>query len=332
MRRSCSTAGASGSTTGRVVPIRAGGRLTGRVGTLQLRASRASRPKASPPGRTATANFSVVRRQAGHPAAQQRRRALPRAARSRRAAPATQLRRTAWTARSGSSTTCPSTPTGRGPSTAAARGRRRQLPSAARLRRRSLRRAARAPVVGDDFNPEVGFVRRDDMRKSYGQLRFSPRPAQQQRYVRRCRGSASWTHVENGAGRVWRRGTLDGEFAVEFQNADRSQQSATTLYEFLPRAVPNRPRRDAAGRWLRLRHDPRAGSCSAMQRKVSGHSPCRARHVLRRPPHGISSSSARGRRSTSHLSVEPTYSINRVEPAARVVHRPSWPGRASPTP
>src|SRR6185436_16343268 len=32
--------------------------------------------------------------------------------------------------------------------------------------------------VGDHFNPEVGFVRRDDMRCSYGQLRFSPRPKQ----------------------------------------------------------------------------------------------------------------------------------------------------------
>ena len=31
-------------------------------------------------------------------------------------------------------------------------------------------------VVGDHFNPEVGFVRRDDMRKSFARFRFSPRP------------------------------------------------------------------------------------------------------------------------------------------------------------
>ena len=31
-------------------------------------------------------------------------------------------------------------------------------------------------VVGDHFNPEVGFLRRDDMRKNFGQFRFSPRP------------------------------------------------------------------------------------------------------------------------------------------------------------
>ncbi|MCA1585221.1 MAG: carbohydrate binding family 9 domain-containing protein, partial [Acidobacteria bacterium] len=30
--------------------------------------------------------------------------------------------------------------------------------------------------VGDNFNPEVGFLRRDDFRRSFGSLRFSPRP------------------------------------------------------------------------------------------------------------------------------------------------------------
>ena len=32
-------------------------------------------------------------------------------------------------------------------------------------------------IVGDDFNPEVGFVRRDDMRRSTALFRFSPRPS-----------------------------------------------------------------------------------------------------------------------------------------------------------
>ena len=33
-----------------------------------------------------------------------------------------------------------------------------------------------ASSIGDDFNPDIGFVRRGDMRRHYGQLRFSPRP------------------------------------------------------------------------------------------------------------------------------------------------------------
>ena len=31
-------------------------------------------------------------------------------------------------------------------------------------------------VVGDNFNPEVGFLRRDDFERSFGSFRFSPRP------------------------------------------------------------------------------------------------------------------------------------------------------------
>ena len=31
-------------------------------------------------------------------------------------------------------------------------------------------------VVGDHFNPEVGFLRRDDFERSFGSFRFSPRP------------------------------------------------------------------------------------------------------------------------------------------------------------
>jgi hypothetical protein len=31
-------------------------------------------------------------------------------------------------------------------------------------------------AIGGNFNPEVGFLRREDMRKSYGRVRFSPRP------------------------------------------------------------------------------------------------------------------------------------------------------------
>ena len=44
-------------------------------------------------------------------------------------------------------------------------------------------------VVGDNFNPEVGFLRRDDIRRSFGLLRFSPRP-KSIRSVRKFSGTA----------------------------------------------------------------------------------------------------------------------------------------------
>ena len=88
--------------------------------------------------------------------------------------------------------------------------------------------------VGDNFNPEVGFVRRDDMVRSYGQFRFSPRPAKSAR-IRKYSWVGSLDYIEDRAGRLETR-KADGEFAVEFQNSDRFSVGVADSYEFL--AVP----------------------------------------------------------------------------------------------
>ena len=88
-------------------------------------------------------------------------------------------------------------------------------------------------VVGDAFNPEVGFVRRHDMRRTSGKVRFSPRP----RAIASVR-KFSWTgaidYVENGAGHLETR-TVTGEFATEFQTSDFLRLSYSSGYELLPR-------------------------------------------------------------------------------------------------
>jgi len=86
--------------------------------------------------------------------------------------------------------------------------------------------------VGDNFNPEVGFVRRDDIRRTFGQFRFSPRP-RQSRTVRRFFSQASLNIVDNGGGRRELRET-EAELAIEFQNGDRVSATASQTYEFLP--------------------------------------------------------------------------------------------------
>ncbi len=53
--------------------------------------------------------------------------------------------------------------------------------------------------VGDNFNPEVGFLRRDDFKRSYGQLRFSPRPRNIPS-VRKFTYEAGIEYLVNGAG------------------------------------------------------------------------------------------------------------------------------------
>ena len=88
-------------------------------------------------------------------------------------------------------------------------------------------------AVGDNFAPQVGYVRRDDMRKSSAQFRFSPRP-RSSTVVRRYSWTGTGSYIENGAGRVDARG-LTGEFAIEFQSGDRFSAGAADAYEFIPR-------------------------------------------------------------------------------------------------
>jgi hypothetical protein len=88
-------------------------------------------------------------------------------------------------------------------------------------------------VVGEYFNPEVGFLRRADIRRSFGNVRFSPRP-QSSRLVRRYSYTAALDYIENGAGQVDTR-DLDGSFAIEFNNSDRFNVSHTRTYELLAR-------------------------------------------------------------------------------------------------
>jgi hypothetical protein len=87
-------------------------------------------------------------------------------------------------------------------------------------------------VVGRNFAPDIGFVRRRDMEKSYAAGRFSPRPASS-RIVRRLGVSGVLSHITNGDGRLETRERA-GEFAVEFQNGDRAAVGAFNLFEFLP--------------------------------------------------------------------------------------------------
>ena len=91
-------------------------------------------------------------------------------------------------------------------------------------------------LVGDAFNPEIGFVRRRDMRRSYGLFRFSPRP-QNIGWVRRFLWSGSFAYIENLAGAVETR-EATGIFTIELDNSDQFTVTAIRSYEFLPRPFP----------------------------------------------------------------------------------------------
>ena len=85
--------------------------------------------------------------------------------------------------------------------------------------------------VGGNFNPEVGFLRRTDFRKSTVNLRFSPRPAQARR-VRKYYYQAGYTYLTTGTGRLESR-TAAVSFRTEFQNGDNFNAEHGRNYELI---------------------------------------------------------------------------------------------------
>jgi len=87
-------------------------------------------------------------------------------------------------------------------------------------------------VVEDNFTPEVGFVRRDNFRRSYGSARFSPRP-QSIETIRQIRFEGSFDYIMTAdTGQVETRQSQLG-FAAELENSDRVGISVADNYEFL---------------------------------------------------------------------------------------------------
>ena len=164
-------------------------------------------------------------------------------------------------------------------------------------------------AVGDNFNPEVGFLRRDDMRKNFGQFRFSPRP-RSIAPVRKFSWIGSVASIENGAGRLETR-DWDGEFAIEFQNSDRFHVGYRDTYEFLPQPFPI-----ATGVIVPVGgYDfttVRTGFNLGQQRSVSGN--LLAEYGTFYSGHKTAISLSRGRTNiTPQLSVEPSVSVNWVD-------------------
>ncbi len=90
--------------------------------------------------------------------------------------------------------------------------------------------------VGDHFNPEVGFLRRDDFRRTFTSAQYSPRPASI-RAVRQFTWRASLDYIENGAGHVETR-IAQARFDTELENSDRFGIDVQQSHELLVRPFP----------------------------------------------------------------------------------------------
>jgi hypothetical protein len=86
-------------------------------------------------------------------------------------------------------------------------------------------------TVGANFNPEVGFLTRSDFHRSFASFRFSPRPRSDGR-VRKYSYQGDYEYFSDGDGRLEsRNGTAN--FGIEFQNSDRFNVIYDHFYELL---------------------------------------------------------------------------------------------------
>ncbi len=94
--------------------------------------------------------------------------------------------------------------------------------------------------VGDNFNPEVGFKRRDEgFLRTYASARYSPRPRSIQA-VRQFRWEGSVDYIENPAGVLETR-IQSGVFSTELENSDVIGIDLEQRYDYVPNEF------DAAG-------------------------------------------------------------------------------------
>jgi hypothetical protein len=171
--------------------------------------------------------------------------------------------------------------------------------------------------IGDAFNPEVGFVRRADMRRSFALARFSPRP-ESIKAIRKLTWEGSLEYILNGAGALETR-QQTGRFNTEFENSDQLTIEANRNYELLIDRFAVGPLVLQPGGYRF--NDVQISYQLGQQRRVNGTIAVQAGGYYNGTLTAISYGSGRAS-VTRHLSIEPTISLNRVDlPAGRYTTR-----------
>ena len=164
-------------------------------------------------------------------------------------------------------------------------------------------------VVGGDFKPEVGFLRRDDFDRRFGSFRFSPRPERIDA-VRKFTFEGQVAYVLDRAGLIETREN-QAQFGIELENSDQVNVTHTRSYEFL-----KRPFRIAPGVTLPVAgytfQDTEVSFTLGQQRTLSGRVSLQHGSFFNGEKTTVGFS--RGRLElTPQLSVEPSVSYNRVD-------------------
>ena len=162
--------------------------------------------------------------------------------------------------------------------------------------------------IGSRFNPEVGFVRRTDVVRDFAQVRFSPRPKGRSA-IRKYVYQGSVEYLENTDGRLETR-VATGEFTLDFQNVDRISLAYSNTLDVVPEPTRIGGAPVSAGEYAF--ETIRAVYNVSQQRRMSANLSAEYGTFYggRKTSLGI----GRGRVPvTTRLSMEPTYSFNRVQ-------------------
>ncbi|MGE3277688.1 MAG: DUF5916 domain-containing protein [Vicinamibacterales bacterium] len=172
--------------------------------------------------------------------------------------------------------------------------------------------------VGEAFNPQVGFVRRDDFVKTSVSARFSPRP-QSIEAVRKFTWEGGVDYYENGAGVLESR-VQNLRFNTELETSDQITVEANRNFErlFVPFGVGGGVSIAPGGYDF---SDVKVSYQVGQQRRVSGTLSVQRGEFYDGTLTALGLSS--GRVSvTNHLSVEPSLTFNDLDlPAGRVIQR-----------
>jgi hypothetical protein len=88
-------------------------------------------------------------------------------------------------------------------------------------------------LIDADFRPEVGYVRRSDIRRTFGQVRFSPRP-RRSRLIRKYTWQGSVDYVTDAPAIELQSKEASGLFRIEFQSSDQFSAEHSREFELLP--------------------------------------------------------------------------------------------------
>ena len=164
-------------------------------------------------------------------------------------------------------------------------------------------------VVEPNFLPEIGFVRRTDMRRNFGSARYSPRPRNIPN-LRRLTAQANLLYVTNNQDRL---DTRDGStrLEAEFTNSDVLSVSYTDNFERLVR-----PFAIAAGVNIPVGaydfHTTRVGYVAGQQRPYSGEIVFETGAFYNGTRKSIALNSGR-MQVTPQVSLEPSLSVNWID-------------------